>query len=68
MVIDNDSLNTTHIAELQQNFTYPLSVTTVESLYYSPEVLASVAEQQAATFGDEGAVLFQRPRQRFVVD
>jgi hypothetical protein len=46
-LVDNDAMSGDQIADLESKGIYPMSVCSVESLYYSKEVLEAVATAQA---------------------
>lgn len=46
-LVDNDAMSEEQIADLEEKGIYPMSVYSVESLYYSKEVLEAVANAQA---------------------
>lgn len=46
-LVDNDAMSEEQIADLEAKGIYPMSVYSVESLYYSKEVLEAVADAQA---------------------
>ncbi|MBC8031710.1 MAG: ATP-binding protein [Pyrinomonadaceae bacterium] len=56
-VIDNDGRTQTAIDELKASGIYALSVYSVESIYYDPDVQRLVAERQAAVTGADSAAL-----------
>ena len=56
-MIDNDGMSAEQVAQFEAKGIYPLSVHSVESLYYSPEVLAAVAQRQGETFSENPATL-----------
>ncbi len=57
-LVDNDSMDSEFEQKLIASGIYPLQMLSVESLYYSPEVLDAVAGRQATTFTtDKDALL-----------
>jgi energy-coupling factor transporter ATP-binding protein EcfA2 len=57
-VIDNDNRPTDEVAKLQADGIYALSVFSVESLYYHPEIQRRIAERQSSVNGkDAGQAL-----------
>jgi len=46
-LVDNDAMNEQQIADLEAKGIYPMSVYSVESLYYSKDVIDTVAQAQA---------------------
>jgi predicted ATPase len=48
-LVDNDGMSAGQIAKYQAESIFPLPVFSVESLYYDADVMAAVAERQAAT-------------------
>jgi ABC-type cobalamin/Fe3+-siderophores transport system ATPase subunit len=61
-VIDNDGRTSTEIAALAARHVYALSVFTVESLYYHPEIQRRVAERHALVTGQDPAALLDAAR------
>lgn len=56
-IVDNDTLTSEHITLLEKEGVYPLPIASIESLYYAPECLSAVAEQQANALGLDRATL-----------
>lgn len=54
-LVDNDAMSDEQIADLESKGIYPMSVYSVESLYYSKEVLEAVADAQAQVQGCDAA-------------
>lgn len=52
-LIDNDQRPATEVEELEDHGVYALSVYSVESVYYHPEIQRRVAERHAGTTGDD---------------
>lgn len=52
-VVDNDTLTSDYVETLEAEGIYALPIATIESLYYAPESLLSVAEQQATTLATD---------------
>ena len=46
-LVDNDAMSDEQVADLESKDIYPMSVFSIESLYYSKEVLEAVADAQA---------------------
>lgn len=58
-IIDNDRRTPDDIARLQNNGVYAVSVYSVESLYYHPEIQRRVALRHAAVTGEDEAIRIQ---------
>lgn len=58
-IVDNDTLSSEHIEKLEGEGVYALPIASIESLYYSPECLSSVASQQASALGMESVELLK---------
>jgi hypothetical protein len=58
-LVDNDSLSPEQVQSLESEGIYALPIATIESLYYSPESLRSVARQQALTLGGDADSLVE---------
>lgn len=56
-IVDNDGMSSTEITNLEAEGIYALPTYSVESLYYSPEVMLAIAEQQAANLGEKAGEL-----------
>ena len=52
-IVDFDGMSDKKVAELEAKSVYSLPIFSVESLYYSPEVLSAVASRQAGTLGEK---------------
>jgi ABC-type lipoprotein export system ATPase subunit len=50
-LIDHDGMDSSQLTKLESEGIFPLSIFSVESLYYSTEALSAVASQQANTLG-----------------
>ncbi|WP_161794908.1 AAA family ATPase [Pseudomonas sp. W15Feb9B] len=50
-LIDHDGMDEKQVLDFESHGIYPLPIFAVESLYYSADVLAGLAAQQARTFG-----------------
>jgi ABC-type cobalamin/Fe3+-siderophores transport system ATPase subunit len=50
-LVDNDGMDSVQVADLESKGIYPLSVFSVESIYYSHEVLSAVAVAQSKIMG-----------------
>lgn len=61
-LVDHDGMGEQRSAELEAEGIYPLPMFSVESLYYSGEVLSAVAAQQSATFGISAEVLLSEAK------
>jgi ABC-type Mn2+/Zn2+ transport system ATPase subunit len=63
-LIDNDGMDETFRSKLLGEGVYALPIFAVESLYYSPEVIAAVAKRQAETLRDDPATLITEAKRR----
>jgi hypothetical protein len=63
-IVDQDGMDAVRVADLKAQGIFPLPMFAVESLYYCGDVLAAVAEQQAATLGDDPATLVLAARRQ----
>jgi hypothetical protein len=61
-IVDGDGMSESFKEKLEAEFVFSLSIHSVESLYYSPEVIASVARRQAATLSASAEELISRAR------
>jgi hypothetical protein len=63
-IVDRDGRNEEEIKGLRQMGIHVLPVCTVESLYYHPDAIRLVADQQATTFGCDGKALAAEAKAR----
>lgn len=61
-LVDNDGMDHKLVKEIQQEGIYALPYFSVESLYYSKEVLKSVAHRQGIVFGISGEEMLRSAR------
>lgn len=59
-LVDGDGMSEQFSEKLKSEFVFPLAIHSVESLYYSPEAIASVAQRQAATLSEDSEALVAR--------
>lgn len=63
-IVDGDGRSEDDIARLKSDGIWVLPVCTVESLYYHPDVIRLIAEQQGKNLGAEGGELAQEAERR----
>lgn len=55
-IVDNDQRTEEDIARLKEKGTYAISVFSVESIYYHPEIQRRIAERHSLVTGDDAAI------------
>lgn len=65
-IVDQDQILPAQRSSFITKGIYPLSVYSVESLYYSPAIIAAVAERQCAVVGEDPAQMTQTARANLV--
>jgi ABC-type cobalamin/Fe3+-siderophores transport system ATPase subunit len=63
-LIDNDGMDEEYQAKLLEEGVYALPIFAVESLYYSPEMIAAVAARQAGTLGSTSEILLMAAKEK----
>ncbi|MDQ0454611.1 AAA family ATPase [Rhizobium paknamense] len=58
-IVDQDQISPDQHSSFNAKGIYPLSVYSVESLYYSPVIIAAIAERQCAVIGGDPADVIQ---------
>lgn len=58
-IVDQDQISPTQRSSFIEKGIYPLSVYSVESLYYSPAIIAAVAQRQCTVIGEDPAHMMQ---------
>ena len=61
-MVDSDGMSPEQVSALQEKGIYPLPVHSVESLYYSEELLMAVATRQGETLGEVPSTLLAEAR------
>lgn len=66
-LVDNDSMNALFKGKLLEDKVYALDVFSVESLYYSNEVLSAVAQRQADTFSADALEMLSAAKNKSLI-
>jgi ABC-type lipoprotein export system ATPase subunit len=54
-IVDNDKRPEAHLTRLRNNYIYALSVYSIESIYYHPDIQRLIAERQAKSIGGDAS-------------
>lgn len=65
-IVDQDQISPDQRSSFIAKGIYPLSVYSVESLYYSPAIIAAVAERQCSVVGGDSALMIQAARANLI--